>query len=631
MFEANSVRLDVLLDNAGNGKIQLPDFQRGWVWDDDRIKGLLSSLSRQFPIGVILTLEAGGEIRLRSRLIEGVEGAPENSAEAYLLDGQQRLTSLYQSLRYNGPVDTKDSRNQPIQRWYYIDMMAAMDPAVDRDDAIVSVPAERVVTTDIGRSDARDLSTRELEYQHHMMPTELLLERAGDWERGYIDYWRRVGSHLHSDPAKFVDDFNGSIKRAFEDYGIPIIRLGKETSKEAVCTVFEKVNQGGVPLGTFELVTATFAAGAEDFSLRDDWRTRRDRLHSDYAVLQGIEGDQFLQAVTLLSSQEKRRKAEAEGGVIQPISCKKEAILALELDDYRQWAEMAEAGFGDAARFLNDQFVFTPKDVPYNSQLVPLAALHVELGEELKTATAKARLERWFWSVIFAEDYSSAVETKSASDLENVAKWIRGGELPTRLNEASFEPARLLGLQTRTSAAYKGLYALQMKSGATDWRDGHPLSLEIFKGAGIDIHHIFPSRWCQRAKPPIPKRLYNSVINKTPIDGSTNRKIGGKAPSEYLPLLRQNITADDLDTILRSHRVNPEMLGADLFNDYFIERGEAMLSLIGEAMGKPVQSGSDVFRSALSSAGFEWQNDDDDEYDSVGGQAFDEDLSQAAD
>ena len=51
MFETNPVRLETLLDNANNGKIQLPDFQRGWIWDDDRIKGLISSLSRQFPRG----------------------------------------------------------------------------------------------------------------------------------------------------------------------------------------------------------------------------------------------------------------------------------------------------------------------------------------------------------------------------------------------------------------------------------------------------------------------------------------------------------------------------------------------------------------------------------------------------
>ncbi len=64
MFKTNPVSLKELLDDAESGKIQLPHFQRGWVWDDDRIRGLLASISRGFPVGAIMTLEAGGEIRL---------------------------------------------------------------------------------------------------------------------------------------------------------------------------------------------------------------------------------------------------------------------------------------------------------------------------------------------------------------------------------------------------------------------------------------------------------------------------------------------------------------------------------------------------------------------------------------
>ena len=155
MFKTNPVSLKSLLEDAGSGKIQLPDFQRGWVWDDDRIRGLLSSISRGFPVGAIMTLEAGGEIRLKSRMIEGAEENSANGAEAFLLDGQQRLTSLYQSLLHEGPVDTHDNRGRRIKRWYYVDMLAAMDPNVDRDDAIISVPEDRKETRDsVGKSPA---------------------------------------------------------------------------------------------------------------------------------------------------------------------------------------------------------------------------------------------------------------------------------------------------------------------------------------------------------------------------------------------------------------------------------------------------------------------------------------------
>ena len=103
------------------------------------------------------------------------------------------------------------------------------------------------------------------------------------------------------------------------------------------------------------------------------------------------------------------------------------------------------------------------------------------------------------------------------------------------VGEANFIPERLLSLRTRNSAAYKGLYALQMKSGASDWRMGEQLAFATWHQKDIDIHHIFPVAWCSKANPPVPPRLYNSIINKTPIDAATNRKIGGNAPSALSP------------------------------------------------------------------------------------------------
>ena len=260
-------------------------------------------------------------------------------------------------------------------------------------------------------------------------------------------------------------------------------------------------------------------------------------MHSGYGALQGISGDQFLQVVTLLTAQQRRRKASAEGrpqNQLPAINCKKNDILGLDVSDYHRWADRVANGFENAARFLRSQFIFTRWDVPYTTQLVPLAALYVELGSELQPANANLKLERWFWSGIFGESYGSAVETQYALDLAQVTEWIRGGPEPTLVSEASFIPERLLSLRTRNSAAYKGLYALQMKNGAADWRTAKALSFAVWDDRHIDIHHIFPVAWCRKQKPPVPDRLCNSVINKTPIDAETNRRIGSNAPSRYL-------------------------------------------------------------------------------------------------
>ena len=626
-FTAVTVLLKTLIERVENGAIQLPDFQRGWVWDDDRIRGLLVSVSRGFPVGAVMTLDAGGDIRFQSRLIEGATSNGLRPTEQYLLDGQQRLTSLYQAMRYEGPVET---RNRPgggrvSKRWYYVDIQKTLDALVDRDDTIISVPENRMVTSNFGRKVELDLSSPDREFKHHMIPTEKVMDGMA-WGFGYAQYWQQRGGHPHGDPFAFFEQFKDNVLNNFTEYQLPVISLGKETPKEAVCTVFEKVNTGGVTLNVFELVTASFAAG--DFSLRDDWAARRKRMHAAFGVLQGLQGDQFLQAVALLATQARHRNAVAENrppNQIPGIGCKRADILNLELDEYRAWADRAEAGFRDAAKFLHGQFVFTAGNVPYSTQLVPLAALYAGLGEELVTANAQEKLNHWFWCGVLGEAYGSAVESRFALDLSQVTGYVRGGPEPTLVTEASFIPERLLTLRTRNSAAYKGLYALQMKNGAADWISGEPLSLATWHAERIDIHHVFPVAWCRSADPPIPGGLYDSIINKTPIDAVTNRKLGGQRPSLYLKRLRQDIDEDKLNRILETHWIDLDKLENDLFRECFVARGQAMLDLITRTMRKPAIDGREVFRSALDSAGLTsdpYGSDDEFEYDPVGEGAY---------
>ncbi len=620
MFSAIPVLLKNLLEQVEAGKIQLPDFQRGWIWDDARIRGLLASLSRGFPIGAVMTLSSGSDIKFKTRPIEGVSnGNTGDSPDFFLLDGQQRLTSLYQSLRHLGPVDTSDSKRQKVMRWYYVNMLSAMDPLTDREDAIISVPENRKVTKDFGRQTVLDLSTAELEYQQHMIPTEKLMDPMR-WMVGYLQYWQEAdGPHPEGGALDFFTSFQEDVQKNFAEYQLPVINLDKGTPKEAVCTVFEKVNTGGVTLNVFELATASFAADADTFSLRDDWESRKRRMYSSFGVLQGTNGDQFLQAVALLKTQERRRltiQKSASTAQAPVVGCKKRDILDLNLDDYIRWADKVESGFIDAAKFLRSQFVFGRKNVPYNTQLVPLAALYVELGKELDTAVALERLERWYWSGIFGEVYGGTTETQFALDLVEVAEFVRGGAPPRLINEASFIPERLITLRSRASAAYKGVYALQMKNGAADWMKAEPLSIATCDNERIDIHHIFPVAWCQCQK--IPRRLYDSIINKTPINASTHKFFGGRAPSQYLDRIRHKVPPGKLDELLESHWLNASHLTADDFAKSFVSRGEAMLKLIGKAMGRELESGRSVFVNALSSTDYtDMYIEDEEEHDEI--------------
>ena len=106
-FQTNPIDLHRLLDECRRGIIQLPDFQRSWVWDEDRIKSLIASISRAFPVGALMSLDTGGPVNFKPRPVEGAPAeARQTAPQSLLLDGQQRMTSLYQVTLRGKVVET---------------------------------------------------------------------------------------------------------------------------------------------------------------------------------------------------------------------------------------------------------------------------------------------------------------------------------------------------------------------------------------------------------------------------------------------------------------------------------------------------------------------------------------------
>ena len=377
----------------------------------------------------------------------------------------------------------------------------------------------------------------------------------------------------------------------FEQYQVPAIDLAKSTPKEAVCQVFEKVNTGGVTLTVFELLTATYAAG--DFELRKDWDGRRERL-SQHQLLAGVDATAFLQVVTLLATYDRRQshlQAQPEDDKPPAVSCKRREVLRLPLDDYRQWADVAERGLVRAVPFLHNNRIFRHEDLPYATQLVPLGAIFGRLDHQAAPYAAQQRLGQWFWCGVLGEMYGGAAETRFANDLEDCVAWIgeRGDSSPPRtVQAAQLQAERLLTLRTRRSAAYKGLYALQMKQGGRDFRTGQPIDVHAYMEDAIDIHHVFPRHWCARHD--VESWVADCIVNKTALDAHTNRRVGGHAPSIYLRRIESGdgIEPDVLDGFLRSHDIEPGTLRRDNFAQFFNQRFESLLRHAESAMGKPV-------------------------------------------
>lgn len=576
--------LSELLSWVGNGKAQLPDFQRSWVWDDYKICKLIESISSGFPMGAAMFLETGNSsVRFKYRLLEGVTALNLLKPEFLILDGQQRLTTLFQVFKSDKPVITRSSisKDKPIYRHYYLDIRKALDQTADRLDAIVSINEKRQLTENIGRDIILDLSTREKEFENLMYPLNIALDisASSDWMLELNDYY-----HGDASVMKLFKEFNKQILQTIQTYKIPIIHVGKETTKEAVCQIFENVNTGGVKLTVFELVTATFAA--DEFNLRDDWddiqKTFKSSKQAD--ILKVVENTNFLTAMALLISY--KQSLIGKGAV----SCKKRDILKLNLTDYKANRNYLVSGFIKASSFLINQGVFTSQNLPYTSQLVPLATIFAFSEEQninLSIQTNKDIIANWYWCGVFGELYGGANETRYATDVVDVLNQINGGTQPETVIRASFQPRRLLSMQTRNSAAYKGVMALILQDSPLDFMSANKMDIATYLDESTDIHHIFPQNYCEQQG--YDSLKWNSVINKTPIYASTNRSIGGRAPSEYIgTMANKGLTTAQMKEAISSHKIDFDLLKADDFDGFITDRAIKLLDRIELAMGKAI-------------------------------------------
>jgi hypothetical protein len=624
MFDSTKRSLRELLQELKKGTIQLPEFQRGWVWKNEQIKELIASVIRQYPIGAVMLLETGGEVRFQTRPVEGLrfDGAIP-APNLLILDGQQRLTSMFQATLMGSAAKTENERKQKVARWYYLDMKRLLANPDLLEEAVIDVPADRIRPEVAGRK-GLDLSSSSLEYQSFLFPLSHIY-REGDWQMGFIDHW--------SDKEGFRDalatykKFKEEVIEPFSGYQLPVITLAKSSRREAVCQVFEKVNTGGVKLNAFELVTASYAA--DGFDLRADWYGRKIRdcvaategRYQRFAagreqgkpegvqrlgrILKAVRETDFLQCVALLSTR-SRRQQDQQNGQLSPdkwtgVSCKRATILDLPLAEYEKWAAAAEEGFFRAGRFLIKQGFYRSDDLPYVTQLVPLAAILTSLGSDYEAAATTAKVQRWYWCGVLGELYGGAIETRFAKDFPEVMEWVAGqGPDPSTVYEADFRPNRLDTMRTRNSAAYKGLYTLLLREQAKDFRTGQPINDAIFYDDAIDIHHVFPAVWCEANR--IGPDRSNSILNKTPQSARTNRVIGGASPSTYLPKLERAYlksqgaseksctvnAAAAMDELLQSHRINPDLLRSDAFDAFYEQRRRDLLELIAAVIGKPI-------------------------------------------
>lgn len=598
--QSNDNDLKDLLLQVAKGELQLPEFQRSWVWDDTKICKLIESITMGFPMGALMFLETGGEVNYKPRLFTGVDLKYKDVEPEYLvLDGQQRLTTLYQVFMGKGPVETcfERSKNTTIYRYYYLNIIKALDENTDREDAIISISDKKIKTSDIGKTVDLDLRTREDEFKNMMIPLNILFsDDCHDWLDDMVDYYESNFNKY----KEIKRNFRKQIVEPITKYKLPVIKVLKSTSQSSVCQIFENVNRGGVPLNVFELVTASLAA--EGVELRQEWKSiRREFDAPQYEVLRDVNGTDFITSMTLWESYEQSLIKDTG------VKCKKKDVMGLRKSVFEAKRDGLKAAFIDAARFLIKQGIYTSANLPYNTQYIPLAAIFAYDNSHQKVLNNLAnlvKLSKWYWCGVLGELYGGANESRYALDIKDFFAWVNDDSaIPDTVARSSFQATRLLTLQTRNSAAYKGLMALILQDELLDFATASKMSIATYTLENTDIHHIFPASYCEKAGLPIKK--WNSVVNKTMLSASTNRSIGGVAPSKYIQkLFKENIDTESIKRAICTHKIDFDLLNEDNFDEFIRDRAIKLLDCIEKATGKVVtgrdsQETIDAFGASL--------------------------------
>lgn len=333
-FTTPSYALSDLFARVDRGELQLPDFQRSFRWDVDRIRSLLVTVLRGYPIGAFMALDTRNEPMLfRPRPLTG---APHTGAAPglLLLDGQQRLTTLYHSLQGNGLVETTDFRNKRIQRRFFVDVVKAVENDMMPDEAVFSVDEHGQVRSHFAPALEGPLTSAEAMVEAGCVPVDSLLGQSG------TDVLIDMAATANDDIREAIKRFHHNIVAPLAAYDVPMIRLGRETARTGIGSIFAQANTAGVQMDVFELLTAVFAADDPDFSLADEAQRCFDQL-ADYPVLSEINRTHFLTALSLVVS---AKKGKAEG--------QREDVLALTLDQWKENSPRVVEGFIKAAEFM---------------------------------------------------------------------------------------------------------------------------------------------------------------------------------------------------------------------------------------------------------------------------------------
>ncbi|MGW0879520.1 GmrSD restriction endonuclease domain-containing protein [Streptomyces sp. NPDC002671] len=533
-----------LMDDMTRGRLAIPDFQRSYVWDPADTQKLLVSIIARYPAGTLLFWEQKTP-QIKRRPFEGFDVQLKESA-TLVLDGQQRLTSIFQALTGTG------------QQRFFVDLalLASLD-----SDASGLLDASRLDDVIVYREvNARSLRKRPPagaveEIRQSLFPLSLI---ASEFIDEWLDHmeeaiegedWRARRAEVRQLARKYL--------RPIGNYRFPVVELPEATPLDAVCRIFETINRTGVKLSVFELLAARFWPAGVD--LRRNWEDAQRK----HPILASFEVDAYylLQAVSLRATADKSQGARA--------SAQRSDVLELTPTEFEKYWDQVAQGAARALAFLRDECgVLAPKWLPYSMILVPLAAVwhEVESKRSVESGAALRKIRRFFWCSVFSRNYDQGGNSQAGKDFADLTSWLNEGEIvPEAVDGFTFTGEVLDAARINLQALYKGVMALTLSGGARDFHSGSNLTPGKILEDRVDAHHIFPKKYLEEMGDSGNPEL---ILNRALIDRRTNQSIGKRAPSEYLATMEEGLGEEEVPGILKSHLL-PADRNSPLWHDNY--------------------------------------------------------------
>ncbi|MBN2836699.1 MAG: DUF262 domain-containing protein [Candidatus Delongbacteria bacterium] len=514
-----------LISEIQKGQIKVPKFQRNFVWSVDKTAKLLDSILKGYPIGTFILWETNERLN-DIKNIGNLElpPVPDDIKIQYVLDGQQRITSLYAA--FLGAKIQKEGEKKITD---YSDIFVDLDGDVDNND-------DQIVVSEKPESEFITL--------HEIL--------------NFNDNLLEIKEKYSDDQFKTIHQYS----QTFSTYDFSTIVLRKEDIDSAI-EVFTRINTGGQTLTLFEIMSAKTYDEEQNFDMEDKFQKLIKKLsNSKYET---ISSSVILSILGLILSKNKE--------------CKRKVILQLDKQNIIDvWDDVISALEDSIDYFRSVYRIPVSAILPYDSLLVPFSYFFYFQKDNPQGNQIKY-LEEFFWRMSLSFRYSSSTESKLAQDVKRIDKILEGNrpdydEIKIYLNS----PKDLIDTNFSAGSSYcKAILCLLAYNEPKDFQNNGKVILDntwLKVANSKNYHHFFPKAYLKK----IGIRNENSLVNITLVGADLNkRKIRAKSPSVYIQDFWD--LNDELPNSLKSHLIEGiESFGilSDDYNVFLEKRAKAM-------------------------------------------------------